>query len=144
MLLILGVDVGCEKESIEQGRSYMDKSIQISNCFFSRSSLFSGLGGVIFMDGGSYSMNINYSMFNNCICSDSGGAIFFFSPISNIRMICANRCTCGQLYHFAYLYSVQVNQVEYLSVSNCSYSRSGFFAFALIQAFRDVTTQTLQ
>jgi len=131
--IICNVDLGCENESIDQGRSYVDKNINIANCFFSRSSSYSGKGGVIYVNGGTYSMNVNYSMFYNCVCSNWGGAIFFSSSNSYLRMICANSCSCGasSYNHFANLVASQVNQVEYLSVSNCSHTTSGFESIRL-------------
>jgi len=131
--IIYNLGLGCESESIDQGRSYVDKNIDISNCFFSRSSSYSGDGGVIYVNGGSYSMNINCSMFNNCVCSLYGGAIYFISSNSCLRMICANSCSCGAYYyaHFARLQASQVNQVEYLSVSNCSHTTSGYYSIWL-------------
>jgi len=53
--IIFDVGIGCESESIDQRRSYVGKKIIISLCFFSRYSLYNGYGG-------SFSMNINYSM----------------------------------------------------------------------------------
>jgi len=76
-------------------------------------------------------MNINYSMFYNCVCSGDGGAIYFSSSNSYLRMICANSCS-GSHYHFAYLYASQVNQVEYLSVSNCSHTTSGSYSILIV------------
>jgi len=122
--IICNVGLGCESESIDQGRSYVDKNINISNCFFSRSSSYSGDGGVT---ASSCSMNINYSMFYNCVCSGDGGAIYFSSSNSYLRMICANSCSVYN-FHFAYLYASQVNQMEYLSVSNCSHTTSGYYS----------------
>ena len=48
-------------------------------------------------------------------------------------MICANSCSCGVSFvgHFAYLSASQVNQVEYLSVSNCSHTTSGYYSIRL-------------
>ena len=131
--IIFNVGFGCESESIGQGRSYSQKNINISNCFFSRSSSYSGSGGVIYVSGGSYSMNINNSMFYNCVCSNIGGAIYFSSHNSSLSMICANRCSCDvySSCHFAYLIASQVNQVEFISVSNCSHVTSGISPFAL-------------
>ena len=124
--IICNAGLGCENESIDQGRSYVDKNINISNCFFKRYLEYSsGNGGVIYVSGGSYSMNINYSMFYNCVCSSNGGAIYFYSSNSCLRMICANSCSASSRFHFAYLRASQVNQVEYLSVSNCSHTTSG-------------------
>jgi len=128
--IICNVGLGCENESIDQGRSYVDKNINISNCFFSRSSSYSGNGGVICVTVSSCSMNVNYSMFYNCVCSNWGGAIFFYSSNSCLTMICANRCSASG-YHFAYLIASQVNQVEYLSVSNCSHTTSGYYPIRL-------------
>jgi len=69
-------------------------------------------------------------MFYNCVCSGDGGAIYFYSPNSYLRMICANSCSASG-YHFAYLSAYQVNQVEYLSVSNCSHTTSGYYSILL-------------
>jgi len=129
--IIFNVGLGCENESIDQGRSYVDKNINISICFFSRSSSYSGHGGVIYVAASSCSMNINYPMFYNCVCSDDGGAIYFISSNSCLRMICANSCSASSQFHFALLYAYQVNQVEYLSVSNCSHTTSGYYSIRL-------------
>jgi len=123
-----GICMACESESVDQGRSYSTMNINISNCFFSRSSAYSGNGGVINVNGGSYSMNLNYSMFYNCVCTSWGGAIYFYSLNSYLRMICANRCIASSKSHFAYLIASQVNQVVYLSVSNCSHTTSGYYS----------------
>jgi len=122
---IWGVGLGCEQENLSQGRSYFNISIDISDCFFSRSSEYSGDGGVIYMKDGSYSLRINYSIFYECTCSSDGGAIFFISSNSAIRMTCANRCCASSYGHFAYLYDLEANQIEFLSVSYCSHTTSG-------------------
>jgi len=109
---------GCEMESITQGRSYLDKSINISYCFFSRSSVYSGNGGVIYVSAISCSMRINFSMFYNCVASNNG-AIFFSSSVSCLRNICSNKCS-GSWNQFAYILASEINQIEYLSVSFCS------------------------
>jgi len=119
--ILLRTGIVCESENIAQGRSYYNVSIDISHCFFSRTSQFSGDGGVICVDVGSLSMNMNYSMFCSCFAS-SYGAINFRSSNSCLKMICANKCNASNNYHFAYFRTSQINHVEYLSVSNCSYS----------------------
>jgi len=122
--IICNVGLGCENESIDQGRSYVDKNINISNCFFSRSSSYSGDGGVIYVTVGSYSMNVNYSMFYNCI-AERGGAIYFSSSNSYLRMICANSCSASYEEHFSYLGASQYNFVDFLSISSCSEQERG-------------------
>ena len=128
--IICDAGLGCENESIDQGRSYYNNNINISNCFFSRSLSYSGNGGVIFVTASSCLMNINYSMFYNCVCSIDGGAIYFDSSNSSLRMICANSCSASQ-FHVAYIIASQMNQVEYLSISKCSHTTSGYYSILL-------------
>jgi len=131
--VIWGFDLGCESESIGQGRSYFNISIDITHCFFSRLSLDIGNGGVIYVDGGDYSINIDYSMFYNCVANHGGGAIYFYSSNSCLRMICANRCSASSSSgHFAYLRASQMNQVEYISVSICHHSTNGYRSIHLV------------
>jgi len=85
-------------------------------------------------------MNIYFSRFYKCICSSDGGAIYFSSSNSNLRMICANRCSCGtsSQFHFACLMATQSNQVEYLSISNCTHTISGFHSMIVHSGFQRV------
>ena len=123
----LRADTGCIREIIDQGRSYESQNIGIAQCYFSRSSPFSGNGGIICVSGGSYSMSVNNSIFFKCSCSSGhGGAIYFVSYNSYLRMICAKNCSASSQGHFAYLQASSVNQLEYLSVLCCSYAASGY------------------
>jgi len=129
--LVLVVGFGCEIENIDQGRSFYQMSINISHCSFSRYSQVSGDGGVIYVSGGSFSMNVNDSIFYNCL-ANNGGAICFSSYKSHLRMICANRCSCGsQMYHFAFISASHLNQVEYLSISFCPQHMTGSIPICL-------------
>jgi len=114
----------CVNEYIDQGRSFDDIDIEISNCFFTRTSTYNGNGGVIYVNGGFLSMSVSDSVFINCIASNHGGSVYFISSKSFLRKICANSCSAS-VYHFSYLVSSLYNQIEYLSVSNCSYTTSG-------------------
>jgi len=118
-------------ESISQARIHFEDSFEINFCFFKRLTQYSANGGVIFIDGGSYSMNLTNSMFYNCSSSPYGGAIYFKSSNSCLRMICANRCSASDLAHFAFLQASQQNKVEYQSVSDCSYLTSGDYSVYL-------------
>jgi len=135
--IMWGVRLVCESERIDQGRSYYQNNIEISHCFFSRSSVFSGNGGVIFVQGGSYSMNIGFSMFYNCL-ADYGGAISFNSDNLYLLMICANRCHASYWGHFAYLVPLQMNQVEYLSISACSHISTGIYPIRMIKGIQRI------
>jgi len=120
---IRGVSLGCLNENIAQGVSYSASNINISDCFFSRTSQYAGNGGVISVASGVYTMYVNNSMFYNCI-SQRGGAIYFWSSKSYLKMICANSCSASMWYHLAYIIASHNNQMEYLSASNCSFTTS--------------------
>jgi len=128
--IVWGVNHGCEGENIDQGRSYFDQSISISHCSFSRSLSYSGNGGVIYVSGGSFCLSVSHLMFYNCVCSSQGGAIYFDSTNSSLRMICAFRCSSYNS-RFSFLKASLENQVEYISVSNCSHDPSGFYPIYL-------------
>jgi len=130
VFILLSDGFGCESESITQGRSYSQMNINVSHCIFSRSSLFSGFGSVINVDGGDYSMNVNYSVFLSCISNGQGGAIYFSSTNIYLRMVCAYGCSASYC-HFAYLNAIMLNHVEYLSVSYCSNTTTGYLTFRI-------------
>jgi len=120
----------CEIDRIDQGRYYDNVSIMISDCFFMRSLVFSGDGGVIRISTSTQYMSISYSTFSNCSCSGYGGAIYFQSTNSSMKMICATNCDASYC-HFSYLRASKVNQVEFLSVTSCSCYTSGFYVLFL-------------
>jgi len=129
--ILWGVSFGCVDENLDQGCSYSQNDIGISQCSFSRSSEYAYSGGVIYISCvDCYSMKINYSMFYNCIAAEEGGAIYFYSHKSSLKCICANRCSVSSG-HFAFFSSYQTNQVEYLSVSNCSHTPSGYYPISI-------------
>jgi len=65
--IINGVSFWCIGENSTLGRSYLSMNIDISDCSFSRSLVFSGTGGVIYVNGGSLSMNVTNSMLYSII-----------------------------------------------------------------------------
>jgi len=120
------ISFGCQNESINQGLSYDQHNINISDCSFSRMMGITGNGGVVHVYEGIYYMIISYSMFFNCSCSNDGGAIYFNSKNSSLKKICANKCIANSM-HFAYLKSFIENTLEYASISACSYSTFGYY-----------------
>jgi len=116
-------------ESISQARFHFEISFEISYCYFNRLTMYSANGGVLYISDGSYSMNVSNSMFYNCTCSNNGGAIYFYSTNSSMKMICANKCSCkgaddfyGQ---FSYILASKENIVDYASLSLCSHIMAG-------------------
>jgi len=122
---------GCFSESIGKGRSYVNSSINIDECFFIRSTMYSGDGGVIYVFG-SFSMNVSCSMFYFCFAK-RGGAICFNSANSSLRIVCANGCSAGSTFsgHFALIGATHGNKVEHISVSNCSHDTQGYYSIWL-------------
>jgi len=124
------VGFGCESENIYQGRSYENMNITIAECSFSRSLAFSDDGGVINVHGGSYWMNVTNSMFFNCLSTQSGGAIYFYSSFSYLKMVCANRCR-AMVCHFSIITASKVNYVEFISTSFCSNTTLGSYSIRI-------------
>ena len=110
----------CVKEVLDQGRSYIDESVEIKNCFFSRLSVYTGNGGVLYIKGTLYSMVIHSSMFYNCYCSSKGGAIWFSSKESSLKMLCAKGCSASAGCHFGDIVASQNSYLAYFSFSYCS------------------------
>jgi len=108
----------CVSETINNGVSYNEVDILISDCSFSRLSPISGNGGVIYVCTQFHSMYVSYSTFYNCMAY-WGGAIYFYSTNSSQKMVCAFGCN-SERYHFAFLSAQENNILSYLSVSRCS------------------------
>jgi len=127
----------CVNEVVTQGRSYLDSNISIQDCFFSRTVGYNAYGGVIMVTQNSLVLSISNVVFYNCEVSNSnyGGAIYFSSLNSNLKMVCAYRCK-GYYYHFALLETLENNNVEYLSMSLCCYSKSTFYSIALVNGYQ--------
>jgi len=115
----------CYNESIESGRSYNNCTISITNCFFTRMMEFIGHGGVIWVDSTKDNLEISMSMFNNCSCSGYGGAIYFISNSSDIKLVCANMCQAENK-HFGNFQVTDRNQIEYISIAHCANNLNGY------------------
>jgi len=120
----------CINESLELGRSYYQRDVDIMNCFFSRVSKLTGSGGVVCVEGGAFNMFVAYTMFYNCISTSLGGAISFNSLNSKLRMICANKCY-SERGLFVNSYSNNDNNAEFISISHCVNSNTGNYPIRL-------------
>ena len=82
-------------------RIFTNILINIFNCYFSRSNIFNGNGGIISILDINTNLTINYSTFYLCKCTSNGGAIFFqsYTFYSNcfILFVCSNECSCGSV-----------------------------------------------
>jgi len=129
-LLIYGrIRNKCINEQISSGRSFLNENVDISGCFFARTLQLTGNGGIINVESGSFSMRIISTMFFNCLCSLNGGAIFFNSKNSSMRMICAYRCSSSTMYHFATICATGYNTIDYQSITSCSFLDQKSYSF---------------
>lgn len=128
----------CNNQGIIIGRSYENTDIDISHCCFLHMSHFSGNGGVILVSTSFLSMSIYDSMFHNCSCFNQGGAIYFNSSLSKIRMVCASRCN-GSWYHFALISASQDNKIDFLSLTLCSINANGYFTIEINSGYQTVS-----
>jgi len=120
----------CINEGIEEGRSYIETTIAVSNCNFYRTKTLDGNGGIIFVNSSSFSMDISFSMFFNCSCSGEGGVIYFNSKSSLLKMVCAS--DCNAIYHnFGLIQTINHNYVEFFSISSCYKNFLGEFSNTL-------------
>jgi len=130
--MILNWAQACINQNIDQGRSYNNVNIDISDCFFIRSSNYNNNGGIIFVNQTPISMIVSFSMFFQCYCDSSGGAIYFSSTNAELRKICACKCSAYQR-HFAQISTSLDLKVEYLSSTSCSSVSSGYISLDLFK-----------
>ena len=87
----------------------------------------------------------NTNLLKGGVESPSGGvgwgwAINFYSSDFSLRRIYACRCSCGTSYGglFGHRIGLNMNQVEYLSISYCSDSGSGYCTIYLLSGHQRV------
>lgn len=110
----------CINEYLSQGQSYLNTIVDISDCFFQRSIVFSGNGGVIYVSNSNYYISISYSVFYSCSCSNSGGAIYCTSKSILISNVCGFSCSAVSEGNFAQLNGNINSSILYISLSMCS------------------------
>jgi len=115
---------GCDSVSIAQGRSFNNLNVLIYDCKFVRSESFGENGGVIYLSGMTYILNLTSTIFSNCKTTTNGGAIYSESSDSYLSNVCAYQCYSAY-YHFATLKSGNNNHVNFLSMNSCSNDLSG-------------------
>jgi len=132
--------LGCETV-LSAGR-YIDGSegesvYDVFDCKFSRNMVFSGSGGVIWINVAGMSLNLGSCLFYECKCSGSGGSVFFNSQNANVRMACAYK-NGADYSHFARFISSNATKAEYISISSSSQTTTGHDSICLqngIQTF---------
>jgi len=115
----------CNNMNITSGRSYSNQNVSISDCYFIRFQPFSGRGGVICSLLSSTSIFVNQTMFVNCSCSETGGAVDIEVQSCYFVRICAFRCRAHMLGHFIKTSISGNQQIESSSITSCSYDLHG-------------------
>lgn len=97
-------------------------NISVSHCFFSRAYIYSG-HGVIFIDDLSSSMRVNYqcSIIVPILHEEEQYSYTLLNHIWEWFVLTDA--------HFALLYASHMNQAEYQSITNCSYTTSNYYSF---------------
>ena len=119
-------------------RAFTNINIDIKNCIFERSFIYSGgNGGVIYCSGTSINMEIKDTIFFNCICTKNCGAIYFIGLNSNFERVCGNKCSTGIGYAWQFGFSETQNSIlcnnsyNFFSLINCANSTIGLHSFVL-------------
>ena len=132
--------ISCVNQNIQQGRSYLSCNIIANNCYFSRTLIYDGVGGIILVEEDGFSMTITLCVFYNCRCTSEGGAIVFGSSNSNIKNVCASLCFAQEYYHFGNFECANKNDIEFLTISKCSTSTLGNSVLLLSSGNQKITT----
>lgn len=117
----------CQNSTSDLFRSYYNSNVSINGCLFSRTVLFSGDGGIIYISNKVLLISIINTVFYECFSSNNGGAIYSDSMNSSLKNICANRCS-AKTYQFAFLWEFNTNIVQFLSMAFCSNDSIGDYS----------------
>jgi len=112
----------CLNQTANNVRSYYQTDVDISGCFFSRTQLFDGFGGILYISGSSYCVRISYSTFKNASASYAG-VIYCNSNSFDCKMSCVYGCSAS-MFLFGHIETISSN-TEYVSMNACFYQGSG-------------------
>ena len=138
-------------------RSYTNSmNFLFSNCFFSRSTHFSGNGGVLYIYNINSFLKVEYCVFYRCIAGSTapdgnnyggGGAIYYLCEtfgFSEMKFVCAIECMTNSGYYgqFAYIRpnKNQINSLFQISVqkSSNSLSLSRYYTILLLNGYQKI------
>ena len=106
------------------GYTIVEAKTEISNCFFTRTNVYNGWGGVIYSSQKNFNVVIVDCTFFACSCNSWGGAIWLDSinklSSSKLLKVCASECF-AKYGHFASICPYKgFNDIQYVSISKCS------------------------
>jgi len=138
------VQMSCENETINEGRSYISVySIVLNNCNFARFSQLEANGGVVFMESDS-NLSVDECMFYYCQVSNYfwGGAIFVKTQSCSISKTCVSQ---NYAYEgkFASISGKECAYLRYISINNCTDSMDGGSTLLLSKCHQILTESNL-
>ena len=136
ILLLKKEIILCENDFNQEIRNL--SNIEINNCYFERTSMLQGNGGVIYCSEISCNLILKNSIFFYCFSLKFGGAIYFFCNFPNTKVeiinVCGNLCF-SEIYQFGYFLVqnniLSLNSINFLSISNCNNKQIGYSTFTL-------------
>ena len=133
--------VACDYLPNKNYRYISNINIEITDCFFYRTTTYSGHGGIIYCNDAVINMVVKDCIFFECSVNSQGGAIYYYcnhlGSHSKLERVCGNKCSCGsnQQNNFAYIQlydSISSNNfVSYVSVTKCNIIDNGISSFRL-------------
>jgi len=91
-LLFEFLRIGCLSDDSRYINSNFAGISNISGCFFTRTFLYNGNGGVISITATGFNLNVENSIFYDCGVTEIAGAIYFTSSGSVLKNVCARKC----------------------------------------------------
>ena len=117
---------------LDNQRSYENPFgiIYIFNCIFSRSTVYSFNGGIIYVNQIFCQLTIDQCLFFNCTSNAYSGAVYFSSDIDNSQVniikCCGHKCS-GRDFdhgHFAYIFVKNNNNINLVSINQSPFSNN--------------------
>jgi len=117
------LSLNCVKESDTSGRSYENIDIDIEDCSFSRSAVYTDNGGIIAV-WIEKTLQIVSCSFYECSSTQMGGAIYYSKTSATINKVCASQCSADNC-HFALFQCSIGSNIQYMSINQCSKQYTG-------------------
>ena len=95
---------------------------KINNCFFIRTTIFSGNGGIVLIENKSSQFQIVESIFSYISITGSGGAIYFNNNLNNVHStlnkVCGDHCNTGYSGEGQFSYILVNNDINSFNIIN--------------------------
>jgi len=134
----------CVSEKTIVGRSYDQVSglVNIQYCYFSRTEVQNGNGGVVYLYNTNSQLQIYDSGFYNCSSLQRGGAVYsYISGYSNIERVCGYRCKSGVDGYANFIEIMSSNNIN-MRMTSCF--KSSYFYTSYMSIYFSTGNQVIQ